>query len=142
MALVNAGWLTEGADGPYWRALEDGGLELPRCASCGRWQWPAVWRCGECGSWDQTWTGVEMTGRVYSWTRTHHRFGGTEAIDLPFVTVVVELPEAGGIRLTGLLDGDTEAVAVGAAVTGAVDETVFNGAPIPTIRWRLKEGVQ
>jgi uncharacterized OB-fold protein len=137
--LVNAGWLTEGADGPYWRALEGGGLELPRCASCGRWHWPAVWRCGECGAWEQTWTEVEMIGRIYSWTRTHHPFGGTEGIGVPFVTVVVELPGAGGIRLTGVLEGDTAMVAIGAAVAGAVRETLFDGMAIPTIRWRLKE---
>ncbi len=140
--MVNAGWLSEGADGPYWQALEDGGLALPRCASCRRWRWPAVWRCGDCGSWDQDWQAVQMAGRVYSWTRTHHPFGGTEGIGLPFVTVVVELPDAGGLRLTGILEGDNEAVAIGAAVTGAVGATVFEGQSIPTIRWRLKETVQ
>jgi hypothetical protein len=78
-----------------------------------------------------------MAGRVYSWTRTHHRFAGTEGLPLPFVTVVVELPQAGGLRLTGLLEGDTEAVAIGQTVTGSPGETLFEGLNIPTIRWRL-----
>lgn len=140
--LVNSGWLTEGADGPYWRALEGGGLELPRCVGCGRWQWPAVWRCGACGSWEQRWTAVEITGSVYSWTRTHHPFGGTEGIGVPFVTVVVELAGAGGVRLTGVLEDEPQDVAIGAAVTGIVGETAFEGMNIPTIRWRLKEAGQ
>lgn len=135
--MVDSGWLSEGADGRYWQALAAGGLEMPQCAGCGRWHWPAVWRCGDCGSWDQAWRAVPMTGAVYSWTRTWHPFGGTEGIGIPFVTVVVELPEAGGRRLTGVLEGETEAVAIGAPVRGEVGETLFTGQLIPTIRWRL-----
>ena len=135
--MVGSGWLSEGADGRYWSALAEGGLEMPRCAGCGRWHWPAVWRCGACGSWEQEWRGVPMEGDVFSWTRTWHRFGGAEGLDLPFVTVVVSLPEAGGLRLTGVLEGDTETVAIGARVRGVVSETVFDRAAIPTIRWRL-----
>jgi uncharacterized OB-fold protein len=136
--LVGSGWLSEGADGPYWTALAQGALALPRCAGCGRWHWPAVWRCGDCGSWEHGWRETPMAGRIYSWTRTHHAFAGNEALDRPFVTVVVELPQAGGLRLTGVLDDDdTGAVAIGQSVVGSPSETPFGGLDIPTIRWRL-----
>jgi len=135
--MSNSSGFSPGADGPYWEGLSQGLLKLPRCAGCGRWQWPAVWRCGDCGAWDQTWAPVAMAGAVYSWTRTWHPFHGTEGIGTPFVSVVVELPDAGGLRLAGVLDGETEAVAIGAPVAGAVGETIFNGAALPTIRWRL-----
>ena len=78
-----------------------------------------------------------MAGAVYSWTRTWHPFGGTEGIGVPFVTVVVELPQAGGLRLTGVLEGESADLKIGAPVHGAVGETLFNGLQIPTIRWRL-----
>jgi uncharacterized protein len=135
--LVGSGWLSEGADGPYWTALSRGALALPRCAGCGRWHWPAVWRCGDCGSWEHDWRETPMAGRVYSWTRTHHAFAGAEALGRPFVTVVVELPEAGGLRLTGVLEGHTDAIAIGQSVVGSPNETPFGGLDIPTIRWRL-----
>ncbi len=134
------GWLAEGADGGYWRALEAGRLDLPRCAGCRRWRLPAVWRCGHCGSWDQAWEPVPMQGRIYSWTRTHHAFAGNEAFDLPFVTVVVELPAAGGLRLTGPLEGESGNLAIGDPVEGRVSETPFRGEAIPTICWRLTGG--
>ena len=135
--MISSGWLGEGADGPYWSALAEGDLALPRCAGCGRWHWPAVWRCGECGGWEHRWVRTPMNGRVYSWTRTWHRFAGAEVLGQPFVTVVVELPLASGLRLTGVLEGDGDAVAIGRAVSGTPGATPFDGLDIPTIRWRL-----
>src|SRR3546814_3931465 len=69
---------TVGADGPYWQALAEGRLELPRCEGCNRWHWPAVFRCGECGSWDHRWHTVATEGTIFSWTRTWHPFDGSE----------------------------------------------------------------
>src|SRR5436853_612755 len=51
-----------GADEPYWEYLEQGEFRLPRCAGCHQWMWPAHFRCGECGSWDQEWVQREPTG--------------------------------------------------------------------------------
>lgn len=127
----------EGADGRFWEALKAGRLEMPRCSQCGRWHWPAVWRCGDCGSWEQAWANVPAEGRVFAWTRTHHAFAGTEGIGVPFVTVVVELPAAGGLRLTGVLEGDETGVAIGAPVSGRITETEWDKITIPTVRWRL-----
>src|SRR3546814_18801313 len=40
---------TVGADGPYWQALAEGRLELPRCEGCNRWHRPEEPRVGkEC----------------------------------------------------------------------------------------------
>ncbi|WP_028080684.1 Zn-ribbon domain-containing OB-fold protein [Solimonas soli] len=128
---------TTGADGPYWRALAAGRVELPRCAGCGRWHWPAVFRCGECGSWDQQWHAVEPEGTVFSWTRTWHAFDGSEKIGLPFVSLVVELPQCGGRRLLGLLEGEAGGLRIGAAVRARVAETEIWGERIPALRWTL-----
>jgi uncharacterized OB-fold protein len=133
----SAGRPTTGADGPYWRALSEGRIELPRCAGCGRWQWPAVFRCGECGSWDQQWHAVEASGTVFSWTRTWHAFDGSEKIGVPFVSLIVELPQCGGRRLLGLLEGDAEGLRIGAKVRARVAETEIWGDRIPALRWTL-----
>ena len=125
-----------GAEGRYWEALAEEYLELPQCVDCGRWQWPAVWRCGKCGSWKHRWRAVSLTGTIFTWTRTWHKFGGTEGIDKPFVTVLVSLAEA-PIRLLGLLEGSEEGVKIGAAVTGRIDRTRFGEQSVSAIRWRL-----
>lgn len=125
-----------GAEGRYWDALAEGRLELPCCKGCGKWHWPAVWRCGECGSWDHEWFAQEMVGTAFTWTRTHHRFGGTEGIELPYVTVLVELADV-PIRLQGLLEGDEQNLKIGAKVVGRVDHTIFGSARIPSLRWTI-----
>ncbi len=125
-----------GAEGPYWDALAAGQLVLPRCEGCGKWHWPAVWRCGECGSWDHGWHEQPFAGTIYTWTRTHHRFAGTEGLDLPFVTALVLLDNV-PIRLNGLLEGPELALAIGARVTGRASATRFGTDTIPSIRWTL-----
>lgn len=128
-------WST-GADGPYWDGLAEGRLLLPACAACERWHWPAVWRCAACGSWDQNWRQVSLEGHIYSWTRTHHKFNGLEALETPFVIAVVELEEAGGIRLMGRLETSGPIVRIGQNVTGIISSSHCLGRDVPSILWR------
>ena len=128
---------TPGADGPYWRALSEGRLELPVCQGCGRWHWPAVWRCGDCGSWDHEWRPLAMRGALFTWTRTWHPFAGTEQIGVPFVPVVVTL-DAAPVRLTGLLVETDADVKIGLAVEGVVSATRIGDDDLPAIRWSLR----
>jgi uncharacterized protein len=126
-----------GADGPYWTALAEGRLLLPRCTLCRRWHWPAVFRCGACGTWEPKWEPAEMRGAIYAWTRTWHAFGGTEGLEVPFVSVLVNLPRAGDVRLLGLLEGDATALSIGAAVQGRVVSATIGGRTMPALRWTL-----
>lgn len=135
--MQNLEYRTTGADGPYWQALAAGTLQLQRCAQCAHWHWPAVWRCAHCGSWEQRWEPVEARGTVFSWTRSWHAFGGAEGLDLPYVSMIVELPHAGGRRLLGVLEGDASQLAIGAPVRGATSFTGSDGRNIPALRWRL-----
>ncbi len=123
-----------GADAPYWEALDRGELALPRCTSCGRWCWPAPFRCGSCGGWTFEWVSLPMTGVVYSWTRVWHPFGGAEDLDKPYVTASVALPQAGGIRLFGLLEPGDRAE-IGLPVVGRVCKTRPFGQETAAIRW-------
>lgn len=134
MARMVTGQL--GADEPYWDALNRGQLVLPRCQGCGAWHWPAVWRCGQCGSWEHEWVEQRFAGTVFTWCRTHHRFAGTEGLPLPFTSVLVEL-YAIGVRLMGLLEGTEAGLKIGARVTGRTDRTPFGETTIPSIRWSL-----
>jgi uncharacterized OB-fold protein len=127
-----------GADGPYWAALSAGRLELPRCSGCGRWHWPAPFRCPDCGSQALEWVAREPAGLIYSWTRTWHRFDGVERFPIPFVSVLVEVPDAGGIRLLGRFDDAAVAPAIGKPVRGSPFSSEVFGRTIPTWYWQAE----
>lgn len=128
------------ADRPFWRALEEGSLKLPQCTKCQTWTWPAHYRCGACGSWKFDWLDVEPTGQVFSWTRTHYAFERVKerADQVPYVTVLTELPQAGGARVLGLLDGDEAGLKVGASVDGHILPPSHRSKGYPSIVWRLQ----
>lgn len=128
-----------GADEEYWVALERGEFKLPRCSACHTWMWPAHFRCGHCGSWEIAWEAVEPVGTIYTWTRNH---AVSDVIkerraDLPYVTVLVELPQAGGARVAGVLEGDGGAVRIGAAVRGVVRPPDARAKGYATMAWEL-----
>ncbi|MBT8766750.1 Zn-ribbon domain-containing OB-fold protein [Metapseudomonas boanensis] len=124
-----------GADGEYWAALAQGKLKMQRCDGCGHWNWPAVWRCGECGSWEQSWHEVEPRGRIYSWTRSWYDFGAPRDLPVPYVSVVVELDGAGGKRLLGTLDTSDLEPAIGQRVSARPRADEFEGEPLLSLRW-------
>lgn len=125
----------ETADAPYWAGLAEGRLLLPRCKGCGTWLWPAVSRCGTCGSHAIAWTERAMTGTIFSWTRTWHRFDLTEDLPLPFVSIVASVDDC-GVRLLGRLDDPGQVdPEIGAAIRGRIGVTNVRGRAIPTIIW-------
>lgn len=125
-----------GADEHYWEALGQGRLELQQCSGCQRWHWPAVWRCGECGSWEHAWHEVPLTGRIFTWTRTWHEFGAPQQFKPPFVIVVVELDGANGRRVTGTLrcEADTQ-IRIGDRVLGEIRNVKVEHGELPGLSW-------
>jgi len=128
-----------GADDEYWRGLERGEFRLPRCARCAHWLWPAHFRCAECGSWDIAWVSLEPIGRIFTWTRSWYVFDRTRerAADIPYVTVVAEIPAADGARVMGVLQGPQDGLRIGAPVRGSIDSPAVISKGYPSIRWRL-----
>jgi uncharacterized protein len=128
---------TSGADRPYFEALSKGELCLPACKGCGRWHWPAVFRCADCGSWEIEWKQVDPIGTIYTWTRTHHRFAGAEAFVAPFVSLVISLDRAPSIRLLGTLEGAADGFRIGSRVRGRVRTVEYLGEEVPALSWTL-----
>lgn len=122
-------------DSPYWHGLEQGRLMLPRCSGCGAWRWPAGHRCGACGTTGMEWAEQAMRATIFSWTRTWHRFGLTEGLELPYTNIVAEL-EGSAIRLMGLLD-DPDGIdpAIGEVVQGRIGHTAVGDRSLPVIIW-------
>lgn len=128
-----------GADDGFWRALEQGHFKLPRCAGCAAWLWPAHFRCGKCGAWDLKWDALEPVGRVFSWTRSHYAFDRVKerAEDVPYVTLLAEIPAADGARVLGMLAGSEEGLRIGAPVRGLITPPSIKSKHYPSIRWSL-----
>lgn len=127
----------DGLDQPHWDGLRRGELLLQRCSACANWIWGPQWICGACHTFDPGWASVRPTGTVYSWSRTWRPFISELPVVTPYVTVLVELPQAGNRRVLGILTGDdTDAVRIGDPVDGYFVHD--DGATWPLLRWRRR----
>ena len=111
----------DGLDKPYWEATRRGELLVQRCKSCGTFQWGPEWICHKCLSFDLDWHKVSGKGRIYSWERPWHPVHPALKGHGPYIVVLVELPDAGNVRMLGNLLGDPKQdVPIGAEVAGRV----------------------
>ena len=124
-----------GVDTPFWAGLNAGELRIERCAACRTWTWPPQFRCGHCGSWDFTWDTVKPAGIVHSWTRNFQAFSPEWSALTPYVSVMVEVGEAGDSRFMGLLIGEEGQLQIGAAVEGVIQAASDGGQAV--LRWKL-----
>lgn len=127
------------ADDEYWRSLEEGTFKLPQCALCKAWSWPAHFRCGRCGSWEFVWVPVAPEGTIFTWTRTHYAFDRVleRKQQIPYVTVVAELPHAGSVRVMGVLKGEDRDVRIGMPVQGRIEPPTETSKWYPSLRWEI-----
>jgi uncharacterized OB-fold protein len=107
----------DGLDAPYWAGLREEKILLQRCADCREWQWGPEWICHHCHSEAVGFEAVGGVGRIYSYERVWHPVHPALKDQGPYVVVLVELPEAGNVRVVGNLLGDPLAeVEIGAEV--------------------------
>jgi uncharacterized OB-fold protein len=127
-------------DAPYWDGLAHQELRVQQCSQCRYWQWPADWRCPACGSYELGWTTVAPEGVIYSWIRTHYPFVPGYGEQLPYVSVLVELPAAGNVRMMGLLVGDTTDPHIGDRLAGEFAAATSGTLDLPVLHWRKQDG--
>ncbi len=101
---------------PFWEALREGRLTVPRCGSCSRRFFVPEPVCPHCGSADWTWADSAGTGSVYSVTVVHQTPSPDQPT--PFALAIVELDE-GWTLLTHIVNTAPESVAIGAHVVFA-----------------------
>jgi len=124
----------DGLDAPFWEGTRLHELRVQRCAACGGWQMPAEWICHRCRGWELEWTPVPPRGVIYSWERVWYPAHPALADAVPYLAVLVELPDADNERILGNLLGDPQQeVTIGAAV-----EAVFEDHPdgYTLVHWR------
>lgn len=108
---------------PFWEACRRRELRFQRCAACGRFRHPPLAGCPGCGSGVASWEAVRGTGTVFSYTVVHHAAVPALAPELPYVVLVIEFPDAPGVRLVSNLRGGAHAdLRVGLPVTLVWDE--------------------
>ena len=131
----------DGLDAPFWAALAEDRLVAQRCDGCGGWQWGPEWICHRCLgdrlSFQQL-DGVEASARIYSYERVWHPVHPALKEQGPYLVVLVEFPDADGIRMVGNLLGDPhQEVAIGASVEPVFEHHPEGDPPFTLLQWRL-----
>jgi len=128
----------DGLSAPYWAGLQQNRLLVQRCAHCQTWQFGPEWLCHRCHSFDVQWTDVEPRGRIFSWERVWSPSHKVLREHGPYLAVLVELPEAGNVRMVGNLLGDPmQPVTIGAIVEGEYEHHLESRPPYSLLHWRL-----
>jgi uncharacterized OB-fold protein len=128
----------DGLSAPFWNGLHAGRLLVQRCGACGSWQFGPEWICHRCHAFDPSWAEVEPHGLIHSWARVWHPSHPALKDRVPYLVVLVELPQAGGVRLPGNLLGDArQPVAIGAPVRGVFEAHDDAVPPYTLLQWRV-----
>jgi uncharacterized OB-fold protein len=127
----------DGLDKPYWDATRRGELLVQRCKACGTFQWGPEWICHNCLSFDMDWHKVSGKGRIYSWERSWHPVHPALKGHGPYIAVLVELPDAGNVRMVGNLLGDPKQdVQIGADVEAVFEPHDDAQPPFTLVQWK------
>jgi uncharacterized OB-fold protein len=128
----------DGLDRPYWEAAARHELVVQRCRACRTWQWGPEWICHACHSFDVGFERVSGRGRIYSYERVWHAVHPALVSAVPYLVVLVELPDAGHVRMIGNLLGDARRpVAIGAPVEAVFEDRADGKAPYALVQWKL-----
>lgn len=128
----------DGISAPYWEGLRQEKLLVQRCAHCRTWQFGPEWICHACKQFDPTWEEITPQGSIFSWERAWHPSHPALGNNVPYLVVLVELPNAGNVRMLGNLLGDpAQTVSIGAPVIGVFEHHRDSDTPYTLLNWRL-----
>lgn len=113
----------------YWRRTAEGELSFQRCADCGTFRHPPGPICAACSSFETEWVAMTRPGTIYSYTIVTHSVHPALDDAVPFNVVLVEFPEAPGVRLVTNLVG----VEPAELRTGMTVEVVYERTPHMTL---------
>jgi len=128
----------DGLDVPYWEGTRQNKLLVQRCDDCGTWQWGPEWLCHNCQSFNMKWLQTEDRGLIYSWERPWHPAHPALKGHGPYTVVLVELPEAGNIRMIGNLLGPVDQeVVIGSPVEAVYEAHDDADIPYTLVQWQV-----
>jgi len=118
----------------YWEEAARHQLVVPRCVVCGTYRFPPSPFCYVCQNQEVEWVEQPGRGTVYSYTVAWHPLLPDVRGSVPYIPVVVELPDTGGVRLVGdMVDVRPSEVHIGMEVE-LVWRDVREGVSVPTFR--------
>jgi uncharacterized protein len=120
---------------PFWAALREHRLVMPRCEQCGFVRWPPAALCPECLSPRASWAELEVVGDLWSYVVYHRAFHPGFEADLPYAVGRVVLDA--GPSLTARVDAPLGQLSVGARVSGIFEDVT---PEVTLLRWVLAEG--
>jgi uncharacterized OB-fold protein len=100
---------------PFWEAAARRVLVAPQCGACRRFRMPPTPFCPHCLTQALDWPTLSGEGIVYSYTIVSRAILPEMEAALPYVPALVELPDAGGVRLiTNIVGVPVDAISIGA----------------------------
>jgi uncharacterized OB-fold protein len=128
----------DGLSAPYWAGLQQDRLLVQRCTHRRTWQFGPEWLCHHCHSFELEWVPVAPRGRIFSWERVWSPSHNALRQHGPYIAVLVELPDAGSVRMVGNLLGDPmQTVTIGAGVEGLFEHNREAAPPYSLLQWQL-----
>jgi hypothetical protein len=88
---------------PYWNALREHRLMIPRCEDCGHRWFPPSLLCPSCNSAHTTWAESSGRGKIFSYVVFHRVYQRGFTEEVPYVVALIELAE--GPRLLSNIVG-------------------------------------
>lgn len=112
-------------DGDFWEACRRHELVVQRCTDCKTFQHTPEIICYNCHSFSYEFVKTSGKGVVYSYMNTEYPVHPVLRERVPYNVVLVELPEAGNVRMVGnLVDAVYDEIYIGMPV-----EVVFEDHP-------------
>lgn len=91
----------------YWEHAKKHELVIQKCTNCGTFRHTPMAACYNCQSFDFEWAKVSGKGTIYSYTIVHHPVHPVVKEKVPYNVILVEIPDAGNVRVVGNLIDDT-----------------------------------
>ena len=127
-----------GLSKPFWDGLRNETIMVQRNARTKVYQFPPQWICHDTQTFDVEWVATEPRGVIYSWTRVWHPVHPAVKTACPYIVVVVELPQAGRVRMLGNLLGDPrQTVEIGTLVEAVFEHHNDTDPPFTLLQWRI-----
>lgn len=90
----------------WWAHCKKHELVVQKCSDCGTFRHGPAPLCHNCLSWNFEWQKVSGKGTVFTYTIAHYPAMAVLKEKVPYNIVIVELADAGNIRMCGnIIDG-------------------------------------